>query len=278
MGSNHSLSQRKTSGKKTEATMNVLGWVRSVGCGLAASALLAAIPSQAGADMVFGPTAYLSFADSPFVAVSGTLDYWYLEDFEDHALNTPGVTAAGTGTGGTTYLGTTKAFAPSFVDSVDGDDGSINGSGSAGDSFFHFDSSNSGIRFTFSAGVLGSLPTYAGIVWTDGSSFIQVEVYGPGNTLLHQFGPFADPPNSPDALFTGQTAEDRFFGMYASGGIESILVFQSGDGIEVDHLQYGGDVAEAVPEPTSLALLATGAIGLLFGRRLRKPRRENIAS
>jgi hypothetical protein len=39
------------------------------------------------------PSPYLSFVDSPFAG--GIYQYFYLEDFEDGALNTPGVSASG---------------------------------------------------------------------------------------------------------------------------------------------------------------------------------------
>src|SRR5690242_6738717 len=41
-----------------------------------------------------GPTPYLSRADSPF-DLSGLGTTFFLEDFEDHALNTPGVSVSG---------------------------------------------------------------------------------------------------------------------------------------------------------------------------------------
>ena len=42
---------------------------------------------------LLGPSPYLSSADSPFNG--GTFSYFHLEDFEDGALNTPGVAASG---------------------------------------------------------------------------------------------------------------------------------------------------------------------------------------
>ena len=57
---------------------------------------------------------YDSAADSPFN--SAAYAYFYLEDFEDGLLNTPGVTAS---TGGVTSV----VFGPNIHDSVDLDDG-----------------------------------------------------------------------------------------------------------------------------------------------------------
>jgi hypothetical protein len=127
-----------------------------VGIGFVAS-LIAAPLSHA---LLIAPTSYLSFSDSPFS--SGSFSYFYLETFEDHLLNVPGVTASAGGV-------TSVVFGPSIHDSVDADDGVIDGSGLNGDSYFS-GSGAAGISFTFNAGALGSLPTSGGIVWTDGGA------------------------------------------------------------------------------------------------------------
>ena len=57
-----------------------------------------------------GPTAYLQFSDSPFAAVDFSGGYFYLENFEDHALSTPG--AAGI-TGGAD-LSSVRSCLPRF--------------------------------------------------------------------------------------------------------------------------------------------------------------------
>jgi hypothetical protein len=58
---------------------------------LAAVIVLLAAPLPATASILYGPTPYTSFANSPFFV--GTPSTFYLENFEDGALNTPGVTA-----------------------------------------------------------------------------------------------------------------------------------------------------------------------------------------
>src|SRR5262245_41740068 len=104
----------------------------------------------------FGPSPYLSFADSPFNHTN-RFSYFYLEDFEDGQLNTPGVTASS----GWQVL----AQGP-LTDSVDGDDGDIDGSGTGGHSFFSNLSSTT-LTVTFHPENLGGhLPTHAGIVCT----------------------------------------------------------------------------------------------------------------
>ncbi len=198
------------------------------------------------------PTPYLSFADSPFSG--GSFSYFHLETFEDHLFNTLGVSASAGGV-------TSVVFGPSIHDSVDADDGVIDGSGLMGDSYYS-PSGASGYTFTFSAAALGTLPTSAGIVWTDagGCASVTFKAFGPGGGLLftQTRSGFVDNSNN------GETAEDRFFGVVDAVGISAIFISNSSGGIEVDHLQYG----LAVPEPQSYALMLAGlAAGLVVARR-----------
>ena len=222
-----------------------------------AALCLCVTASTAQADPVFfGPTPYTSSANSPFNGVS--FNYFHLENFEDGSLNTPGVTAnAG------------FVLAPSSVtDSVDADDGTVDGFGTGGRSFFFDQGGVTGIRFTFNAAALGGLPTHAGIVWTDGANPIIFEAFGPGGVLLGTLN-----GTHADVNFTGQTAEDRFYGVTFSGGISSIRIRQPlvGSGIEVDHLQYGlASAPTAVPEPTTMLLLGTGLAGVAVKAHRRR--------
>jgi hypothetical protein len=222
---------------------------------VAASLSLAGLTGAARADPVaLGPTPYLSFADSPFA--SGSFGYLHLETFEDHLLNAPGVSASAGGV-------TSVVFGPTIHDSVDADDGVIDGSGLNGDSFYSA-SGAAGITFTFSAAALGSLPTSAGLVWTDAGagSSVTFSAFGPGGTLLFTQTAIgiADGSNN------GETAEDRFFGVVNGAGISAIFISNTGGGIEIDHLQY----AAAVPEPQTYALMLAGlAAGSLVARRRR---------
>ena len=196
---------------------------------------LASVSASGLAQTFLGPTPYLSANDSPFLASinAGTT---FLETFESGALTTPGVTpSAG------------SVIGPSSItDSVDADDGAIDGSGTAGHSFFSGDGAT-GITFTFDAGVLGSLPTQVGIVWTDGAGTTTFEAFGPGGASLGQIGPVS----IADGSISGTTAEDRFFGVTNPGGISAIKISNTSGGIEVDHLQYG--IFGAAPPPTSSA-------------------------
>jgi hypothetical protein len=140
-------------------------------------------------------------------------------------------------------------FGPGGItDSVDEDDGAVDGSGLAGNSFFS-GSGATGISFEFDATVLGSLPSHAGIVWTDGAGTISFEAFDGNGDSLGTIGPFSE-AGSPDGSFTGGTAEDRFFGFAdAADGISRIFISNTSGGIEVDHLQFGGFGVSPPPPP-----------------------------
>jgi hypothetical protein len=141
-------------------------------------------------------------------------------------LNTPGVIPSAE-----------APFGPGGItDSVDSDDGSIDGSGTGGWSFFS-GSGATGITFTFDDTALGGFPTHAGIAWTDagvGSSarFEAFDALGASLGVI-QTGALAD------GTFGGTTAEDRFFGAVHPAGISAVHISNTSGGIEVDHLQYG---------------------------------------
>ena len=133
-----------------------------------------------------GPTPYLSQADSPF-DLSGLGVSFFLEDFEDHLFDTPGVSGNGF------VVGDVFSAFPGVIDSVDGDDGVINGictvpvitpPANVGDPNWgqlagltdfcdsYSRGGSEGITFTFDeaalTSALGGFPTHVGIAWTDG--------------------------------------------------------------------------------------------------------------
>jgi hypothetical protein len=234
---------------------------RGFALAVASLALLSLSPALRAAPI--GPSSYTRFADSPLVGVS--FNYFHLEDFEDGALNTPGVSASG---GSVLSSGT-------LIDSVDGDDGNIDGSGTGGRSYYS--AGNNSLTFVFDASVLGALPTHVGLVWTDvgfsctGNGFGEVlfEAFGSGNTLIGSIGS----GTLGDGNFAGQTAEDRFFGFADASGIASIRISMPASGDwEMDHLQYGREATAvaAVSEPSTLALLAGATVLALIPVRRRR--------
>ena len=198
---------------------------------------LAVLSPSAFAGSTNGPAPYTSFNDSPLKGVDFTGGYFHREDFEDLLLNTPGVSASGTPTG-----------PGGLTDSVDEDDGTIDGNGTNGHSFFSSPGS-AGITFTFDESVLGSLPTHAGIVWTDGEGTLTFDAFDENGVSLGLIGPISEAGVFPDDNFVGGTAEDRFFGAQNDNGISKIFISNTAGGIEVDHLQYGAVSAEPPPPP-----------------------------
>jgi hypothetical protein len=127
--------------------------------------------------------------------------------------------------------------------------------------------------------LLGSLPTDAGLLWTDvglanvraGSDSVLFEAFDASHNLLGVIGP----SSLGDGLFAGQTAEDRFFGVTSPGGIASIRITSlSSTERDMDQPQHGP--AEAMrlmglgrdgESPIFLALLIIGSAGAQFKRR-----------
>jgi hypothetical protein len=65
--------------------------------------------------------------------------------------------------------------------------------------------------------------------------------------------------------YTGETDEDRFFGVSSLGGIGKIVMTTGpSSGIEVDHLQYG---VIPVPGAALLAILGLSAAGVRLRRK-----------
>lgn len=224
------------------------------------------LASSAFAGSTSGPVPYTNFSDSPLGGIDFSGGYFHVENFEDALLNVPGVTASAG-----------APFGPSGItDSVDGDD-AIDGSGTAGNSFFS-GSGATGITFTFDKAVLGSLPTHAGIVWTDGAGTISFDAFDENGISLGAIGPVSEAGVFPDDNFSGGTAEDRFFGAQNDNGISKIFISNTEGGIEVDHLQFGAVSAEPPPPPpTGIPLpAAVWAGGAMFASltgargRLRK--------
>ncbi|MEG4839502.1 hypothetical protein [Microcoleus sp. B9-D4] len=204
----------------------------------------------------FDPLPYSAFnnpsagsAISPFSPVRFT--YFYLEDFEDGALNTPGVTVS--------EFATTN-IATTFSDSVDGDDGVIDGQARVNSSSLFSNLRTSSFTFNFSANALGGqLPTHAGIVWTDigrngGGTPRSGDLLN--NTLFEAFGPSGEslgvigPFSLGDESISRTTSEDRFFGVVNQNGISSIRLSMPGkNNWEVDHLQYGFTPGTISPSP-----------------------------
>ena len=195
----------------TQATLATI--VLEVGC---------ACPGDPDATLFFEPDQpYLSEADSPLDHESAS---YVLENFEDGLFNIPGVSVSG---------GEVRLPGP-FTDSVDLDDGVLDGFGTDGHSFLQSDA-KTGITITFDAEVLGGLPTEAGLVWTDGNPQAIVTFTAEdaqGICVLETQVTLGDGVNN------GTTAEDRFLGVAFPDGIGALSISASVGGLEVDHVQF----------------------------------------
>jgi hypothetical protein len=170
-----------------------------------------------------GPTPYVSFANSPF---NGVAFQWFILLTAEPGAETHAGVSILNSNGGAAIVA-----AGSLVDSVDADDGVTDGSGANGHSYF---ACPSFIDVRFDSSILGSLPTHAGIVWTDGMGLVTVNAYN-GNGVL--IGTVTG--NSADGNYNSGTAEDRFYGFISSAGIARLTIADQNGCIEVDHIQAG---------------------------------------
>jgi hypothetical protein len=205
-------------------------------------------------------TSYVQASDSPFFGLP--FSSFFLNTFENNTPAGPGVTPSA----GNTSLN--SGFSGPIVDSVDADDGKVDGQ--CVNCFSWFAGGEPGVTWTFDPNVLGGLPTDVGIVWTDGFGTVTFQAFGPGMTLLGT-RTNADGGWTPGPAFADQDVkEDHFFGVSDPNGILAISLSNTEGGIEMDHLQYGIRGAQTgVPEPASLAMLGAGlcALALLRFRR-----------
>ncbi|UCD74888.1 MAG: hypothetical protein JSV91_14010 [Phycisphaerales bacterium] len=204
-----------------------------------------------------GDDAYLSQADSPILGADANADNFWLEDFEDGLVNTLGLEALSDGT---------IREPGSSTDSVDGDDGSVDGWGTAGHSYFQYDpAAGPSITFAFDAEALGGLPTVAGLVWTDGNPEAPVtfEAFGADGASLGSFQAVLG-----DGLHSGSTDADRFLGVEFAEGISAITISAAFGGLEIDHVQYGYPIVVPLPAPLAMGLAGLGIVAV--ARRQRR--------
>ena len=226
-----------------------------------ASLLTFAVAAHAGT-VQFGPTPYLednrpAIGDTPvdFFDFSHPDCVGWIEDFEmgiDPFLTFDAGEILGPNS--------TSGLPDSVTDSVDGDDGVVDGNGNGGHSYY-VEGGNS-LTITF-----GDTVRAAGLVFTDGdnqSTNIALEAFDPdGNSLgIINAGDLAD------LTYTGETAEDRFLGFTDDMiGIGSIMItMEGGQGLEIDHVHWQ---TECVPEPAAQLMSIFALLGLVGLRRRR---------
>lgn len=173
------------------------------------------------ATTLLGPIPYLDATNSPLTV---TAPDFVLEDFEDGVLSPLGVSVS---PGAPLGPGTD-------TDSVDGDDGLVDGWGRDGHSFFAVDGPL-GVTVQFDPLALGGLPREVGVVWTDGAGEATFEAFDAAGISLGVVGPMAVGDGATD----GATPEDRFFGVLHDGGVSRVHIANTAGGIEIDHVQFG---------------------------------------
>ena len=224
----------------------------NVCCALIALGILT-VPATAGlgSNYIYDDVSYVSDGDSPFDLFGPDSDF-FLENFEDGKLNTLGLLG----------FGGEIRFPSSFTDSVDADDGDIDGFGQLGKDYWAFAAPGGPVaRFEFDPKALGGLPRSVGLVWTDGNFF--------ATTFFEAFDYKGQSLGILELVLgddghQGGTAEDRFIGVVNDAGISAIEIRATLGRIELDHVQYG----DIIPAPGVLALL--GLSGLISRRSRRR--------
>ncbi len=179
------------------------------------------LTAVAHATTFVGPTLYSSPSDSPLNLSSLGLTA-VLETFEDGVNNLPG-----------TVLSVGAINPPSATtDSVDGDDGAVNGSGIGGHSWLV--PANQIFNVNFSSATLGGLPTEVGFVVTSTGSNASITVTVLGPTGLFEGAQTFSFPAAPN----GAVADDFFIGITLPEGISGYAVSALLGTMEVDHLQF----------------------------------------
>ena len=169
-----------------------------------------------------GPTPYLSFNGSPWEEDLMHTFGATLEDFEGgkfysradgNVVETHGATRA-----------------PSrLTDSVDADDGKIDGHGNG---WSYLTRDDSGVTFVFDAAKYGGYPRFAGAVATDGCP-CSATFYDENGNQISQLESLAV------NFDVDTTDDDRLMGLYHQTGIAS-MNWRGLSAIELDHLQFAG--------------------------------------
>lgn len=205
----------------------------------------------------FDPTPYLSEADTP-AAFNPNPDCevceHFIETFEDGSLDFGLVLSEGQLVDPTFATG-----APLLTDSVDGDDGEIDGTGQTGEGGHAW--------FTFGNSVTITLPSLmqsAGLVWTDGDTALTDVIFEAFDQDGNSLGTVSGGDLSDDS-FMGTTAEDRFFGASYGDGITTGIIEISitnigGTGLEFDHIQFSNCAACDCEIDLELAKIADASV------------------
>ncbi len=210
------------------------------------------------------PTPYRSVADNPFRAgiEAGTM---FLEDFEDGRVNTPFIDEESSGGGGRNTVGVTQ-FLSGENNSVDGDDGALDGANLLGVGWTRL-VGESRISIVFQPRLTEAgdpqFPKWFGFAATSaiGGDNAYVEFT---DEQEHPLGSFRIPRDFFPEYHAGirGVGTDRFLSFYMPSGAEIMHI--SAGIYTIDHLTYGW---YPVPEPGTATLAVLPLLLLMRHRR-----------
>jgi hypothetical protein len=212
------------------------------------TAFLSAVRTTAAAAITGVTTPYLQTSNSPLVIASPG---YKLENFEP---SSPTLAALGIN------LSTQHGSSVDPGLSVDGDDGSVDGSGAAGHSLTVFTQANTtGATFAFNNVVIGAYPKSAAVAVTAAiASTLTFTVYDTSNVVSGTY-------NLANVSTSTPTSDDFLFWASDPAGISAISVSSNSALIHLhlDHVQFDTVNTIAVPEPAAMVLASLGSLGVL---------------
>ena len=222
---------------------------------------LASFSVANAATTTYGPSAYFQFGDAPDGFLCNGCVAW-VEDFEMGTLD-PFLSIDN---GDILMPNAFSGVMNSVTDSVDGDDGVVDGWGNGGHSWFTGADNADDNHLTVS---FASPVKSAGLVITDGDRLSTTFLVEAFDSMGNSVG-LIDTGDIADDFFTGETEEDRFVGFRdMDASITSMTVTMVGGiGIEIDHIYWQEFCA--IPEPATELMGLMAVLGLIGFRRRRK--------
>ena len=212
------------------------------------AAILSSVRTTAAAAITGITMPYLQTSNSPLATASPG---YKLENFEP---SSPSLAALGIN------LSTLHGSSVDPGLSVDGDDGSVDGSGAAGHSLTVVTQANTtGATFAFNNVVIGAYPKSAAVAVTSAvAALLTFTVYDTSNVVSGTY-------NLANASTSTPTSDDFLFWASDPAGIGAISVSSNSAAIalHLDHVQFDTINTIAVPEPATMILAILGLVGLL---------------